>query len=51
MTDLHHIVADDKVIPHLANILATVNNTPNAADIIHLSNLVKQTYPKIQSKK
>lgn len=37
---------DPQVIPHLANMLASLGKTKNPEDIVHLSNLVKQTEPR-----
>lgn len=37
---------DPQVIPHVANVLASLGKTKNPEDIVHLSNLVKQTEPR-----
>ena len=39
---------DSKVIPHVASILSYVSNNKVDGDIQHLSNIAKQTQPKIQ---
>lgn len=39
-------VDDPQVMPHLSNILATLPKTKYPEDIVHLSNLVKQTQPR-----
>jgi hypothetical protein len=39
-------IEDPQVIPHVANLLASLGKTKNPEDIVHLSNLVKQTEPR-----
>lgn len=40
------VIEDPQVIPHVANMLASLGKTKNPEDIVHLSNLVKQTEPR-----
>jgi hypothetical protein len=40
------VIEDPQVIPHLANMLASLDKTSAPGDIVHLSNLVKQTEPR-----
>jgi hypothetical protein len=39
-------IDDPQVIPHVANMLAAIEKTKSPEDIVHLSNLVKQTEPR-----
>jgi len=45
--DQKKIVKDPKVVPHVANILAYVSKNKTEGDIQHISNISKQTQPKI----
>ena len=42
----YELLDDPQVIPHLASMLATIKDTKTPEDIVHLSNLAKQTQPK-----
>jgi len=50
MADLNYLLDDPTVLPHLANMLAAVNSTKTPGDVIHLSNIVKQTHPNLHQK-
>ena len=39
-------IKDPEVIPHMANLLASIDRAKDIGDIVHISNLVKQTSVK-----
>jgi len=41
--DKNTLINDPLLIPHLTNILNNINNNKVNSDIIHISNVVKQT--------
>jgi len=49
--DQKKIVKDPKVVPHVANILAYVSKNKTEGGIQHISNISKQTQPKINDNK
>ena len=43
------VMKDVEVVPHVANVLGSIDKAKNIGDIVHVSNIVKQTtvQPKV----
>lgn len=51
LVEKHTLLHDPQVLPHIANMLAFTKKTKSPEDLIHLSNLVKQTKPSVAQSK
>ena len=39
----HFTLKDNNVVPHVANVLGSIEQAKTPSDIVHVSNMVKQT--------
>ena len=42
---LQNLIKDPSVLPHLSSILSNIDKAKSPNDLIHLSNIIKQTQP------
>ena len=42
---LHNLLKDPSVLPHLASLLSNIDKAKSPSDLVHLSNIIKQTQP------